>query len=367
MKKIGIDARLYFQTGVGVYLRNFLLNLQKIAPEDFAFFIYVLEEDRKKISFKSKKFIKRVVSVKWHSINEQARFLNELKKDNLDLMHFTYFGYPVLYNKPFIATIHDLTPLLFKTGRSSTRNPLVYDLKHLAFRFIVRSQVKNSIYIITPTKSIRSQIEETFGNQYSEKIYPIYEGLNKELLDANENALLSKKFKQPFFLYVSNFYPHKNVERLILAFSNIEKDVQLVLVGPDDFFAERTRQLINKLNQEKKIILFHNPKTEDFVFFYKNALALVHPSLSEGFGLPLVEAMHFELPIVASDIEVFKEVLSGQYLAFDPYDVNDIKNKIDEFLKEHPSFNYKDILPQYSFETMTKKTLEVYNKAIHDK
>ncbi len=365
MKKIGIDARLYFQTGVGVYLRNFLFNLQKIAPADFTFFVYVQNEDNEKIVFKSKKFIKRAVNDKWHSVGEQSRFLGELNKDNLDLMHFTYFGYPVLYLRPFIATIHDLTPLLFKTGRSSTRNPLVYNLKHLAFRFVVKSQVRNAKYIITPTKSIRAQIAQTFGRRYLKKIYPIYEGINRELLGAKENTALGRRFKQPFFLYVGNFYPHKNVERLILAFSSIKSGAQLVLVGPDDFFADRTRELINKLNQERKIILFYNPKIEDFVFFYKNALALVHPSLAEGFGLPLVEAMHFGLPIIASDIQVFKEVLGDQYLSFDPRNVNDLKNKIDEFLKKHPGFDYKGLLPKYSFEEMTKKTLGVYNKAIY--
>lgn len=367
MKKIGIDARLYFQTGVGVYLRNFLFNLKKILPEDFFFIVYVLKEDSDKINFKSKRFIKREVTDRWHTFGEQIRFLSEVKKDNLDLMHFTYFGYPVLYTRSFISTIHDLTPLLFKTGKSSTKVPLLYNLKHFAFRFVVKSQVRNSRYIITPTKAIRSQITKIFGDQYSEKIYPIYEGLNREILGAKENNLLGKEFKQPFFLYVSNFYPHKNVERLIVAFSKIYKDVRLVLVGPDDFFAKRTHELIVKLKLERKIVFFHSPKVEDFVFFYKYALALVHPSLSEGFGLPLVEAMHFELPIIASNIEVFKEVLGNRYISFNPYSADDIKIKMEKFLEEKPSFDYKELLKRYSFEEMTKKTLEVYNKAIDER
>lgn len=367
MKKIGIDARLYFQTGVGVYLRNLLYYLQKSDSKDFIFYIYLMKDDFSKVIFKNKSFIKREVNSKWHSFSEQTKFLGQLNRDKLDLVHFPYFGFPALYRRPFVTTIHDVILLTNKTGKASVRNPLIYELKHFIFRnIILKSQIKNAITIITPTGTIKNNIVSLFGQKYSNKIVPLYEGINYELLNAHENKNLEKRFHKSFFLYVGNFYPHKNVERLILAFSNIEKGVQLVLAGPDDFFAERTRQLIAKLNQEKKIILFQNPKIEDFVFFYKKALALVHPSLSEGFGLPLVEAIYFELPIIASDIEVFKEVLRGQYLAFDPYDVNDIKNKIDEFLNKHPSFNYKDVLPQYSFETMTKKTLEVYNKAIHD-
>lgn len=367
MKKIGIDARLYFQTGVGVYLRNLLFNLQKLAPREFSFIVYVLKEDNSRITFKNKRFTKKIVVDRWHTFAEQTRFLNEVKKDDLDLMHFTYFGYPVLYRRPFIATIHDLTPLLFKTGKSSTKSPLFYNLKYLAFRFVVKSQVKNSKFIITPTKAIKKQIGKFFGDRYEDKVRPVYEGLNRELLSAKENKLLAKKFKQPFFLYVGNFYPHKNAEKLILAFSNIDKNIQLVLLGPNDFFADRIQQLITKLSQEKKILVVHNPQIEDFVFFYKNALALVHPSLSEGFGLPLVEAMHFGLPIIASNIDVFKEVLDDQYISFDPDDVADIKNKLEGFLQVKPSFNYSNLLEKYSFAEMTKKTLEVYNKAIDER
>ncbi len=367
MKKIGIDARLYFQTGVGVYLRNFLYNLQKISPQDFSFVVYVLKEDSAKITFTNKQFIKREVVDRWHTFGEQFGFFSEIKKDDLDLMHFTYFGYPIFYRKPFVATVHDLTPLLFKTGKSSTRNPLIYYLKHLAFQFVVTRQIKGAKYIIAPTKTIKSQITDIFGTQYAAKIYPIYEGLNRELLNRKENNLLAEKFKQPFFLYVSNFYPHKNVERLIMAFAELDQDAQLVLVGPDDYFADRTQQLIIKLKQEKKIILFHNPKIEDFVFFYKNAEALIHPSLAEGFGLPLIEAMHFDLPIIASNIDVFKEVLDDKCLSFNPNDVADVRRKITEFIERKQKFDYGDLIKKYSFAEMTKKTLEVYNKAIDER
>lgn len=365
MKKIGIDARLYFQTGVGVYLRNFLFNLKKIAPEDFSFIVYVLREDSDKINLKSKRFIKREVTDRWHTFGEQIRFLSKIKKDNLDLMHFAYFGYPVLYKRPFIATIHDLTPLLFKTGRSSTKNLLFYNLKYHAFRFVIKSQVNNSRYIITPTETIKTQIVKNFGERNAQKIIPIYEGVNKELSLIKKSSQLAHQLKRPFFLYIGNLLPHKNVERLILAFSSIKKNAQLVILGPDDYFANRIKQLITKLKQEKKIVFFHSPKVEDFVFFYKHALALVHPSLSEGFGLPLVEAMHFELPIIASNIEVFKEVLDDRYISFNPYDANDIKIKIEKFLEEKPSFDYKDLLKKYSFEEMTRETLDVYKKALN--
>ncbi len=358
MKKIGIDARLYFQTGVGVYLRNLLYYLQK-SNANFIFFVYVLKDDSSKINFKNKNFIKREVTSRWHTLSEQISFLRDIKKDDLDLIHFTYFGYPAFYKRKFIATIHDLTPVVFKTGKASTRNQLIFNLKHLVFeKIILSSQIKNSFTIITPTNSVKKQIVGHYGDKYQRKITPIYEGVNYELLKAQENSQLEKKFNN-FFLYVGNFYPHKNCENLIQAFSHIKENVNLVLVGPNDFFAAKVKDLVKKLNQEKRIFFHHNPKIEDFVFFYKGARALVHPSLSEGFGLPLVESIYFNLPIIASNIEVFQEILGDKYLKFDPNNIENIKNKIENFLNNRPKIIYEN-----SFERMTKETLEIYKKSL---
>ena len=129
------------------------------------------------------------------------------------------------------------------------------------------------------------------------------------------------------------------------------------------------KQLLKKFlqwrNLEKRILFFNNPSISDLVFFYKNALALIHPSLSEGFGLPLIEALYFNCPIIASDINVFKELLGNNYLSFNPNDVDDIGNKIKKFLEKKPSFDYKNIIKQYSFEKMTDKTVKIYEEVLY--
>lgn len=363
-KKIGIDARLYFQTGVGTYLRNLLNNLEKIAPDNLEFYIYFLQRDKDKIEFNKKNFIKRPVTSSWHTFGEQTRFLYEIYKDRIDLMHFTYFSYPVLYGRRFVSTIHDTTPLFFKTGKASTKNPFAYEIKHKVFKAVLKSQIKNALKIITPTKTVKKQLISLYGHSYGEKIIPIYEGVDRTLQKVQENKALVKTIKQPFFLYVGNFYPHKNVETLIKAFSKIEYAYQLILVGPDDYFAKRLAKLIKELKQETKIIFCHNASSADLKFFYSEAQALIHPSLSEGFGLPLLEASFCSCPIIGSNIEVFKELLSEEYLSFDPRDGTDIENKIHQFIEKRPKFDYKHILSKYSFEEMSKKTLDVYTSCL---
>ena len=366
MKKIGIDARLYFQTGVGVYIRNLLHNLEKLTHAEITFYIYVMKEDSPRIYFDNPLFIKKEVTARWHSFAEQATFLRILNKDNLDLMHFTYFSYPVRYKKPFIATVHDVTPLLFKTGKASTKNRMWYEIKHRAFKYVLKNQVKKATRIITPTQTVKNQLKDIFGVSMTDKIHPLYEGVDHELMQTEENHALKALFSDEPFIYIGNFYPHKNVDRLVEAFAQSTIEKRLVLIGPHNLFAKRLQSKIQQLGQSERIILYQNaPATiQDLVFFYKHAAALINPSLSEGFGLPLIEAVHFNLPVIASNIEVFKELLNDHYTAFDPQSIESIQQAIEQFSSQNKTFNYVGIKERFSFELMSEKTLALYQEVL---
>ena len=263
MKKIGIDARLYSQTGVGTYLKNLIYYLEKKELNN-EFYIYLLPEDYKNTYFKNKNIIKRKVNARWHTFAEQIGFAIKLYQDNLDLVHFTYFSYPVLYFKKFVATVHDATPLLFKTGKASTKNQFIYKIKHFFFRIILRCQVSRAMKIITPTKTVKKQLEDIYGNKISNKTCPIYEGVSYQILKSKEDKDLSKKFNN-FFIYVGNFYPHKNVEKLLEAFVKVKTNSKLILLGPNDFFSARILHYINIMKWTNKIILINNPSLPDLI------------------------------------------------------------------------------------------------------
>ncbi len=367
-KRIGIDARLYFQTGVGTYLRNLLHFLPVTAPKNVEFYIYVLPEDRKKILFKDNRFILREVEARWHSLSEQTTLYRVLMQDELDLMHFTYFSFPIFYKKPFIATIHDLTPLLFKTGRASTLNPYWYELKFQIFKKVLSSQIQNAKMIITPSETVKKQIEDVYGKEYTMKILPIHEGVNFELVEAKEDTRLKEIVGRDFFLYVGNFYPHKNVDRLIEAYTMADTKTPLVLTGPDNGFAQKLKKSIPQENKQN-IHFVHETSNDDLIYLYKHAKALVNPSLSEGFGLPLVEAAYFGCPVIASDIPVFKELLGDQYSSFDPQDEKDITQKLRSMSSQLQNRNEllqseaKTLVKKrFSFETMAKETYEIYEQ-----
>lgn len=360
MKKIGIDARLYSQTGVGTYLKNLLHHLDKARISDMVFYVYLTGNDFDKVIFSSRNMIKRKSDYRWHSLSEQTSFLADLNNDRLDLMHFTYFSYPVLYKRKFIATVHDATPLLYRTGRASTKNPIVYAVKHLFFRLILRTQVTMAERIITPTLTVKKELTDIYGKQVGHKIIPIHEGVSYLMANGKANFKMKNNFGK-YFLYVGNFYPHKNVESLVTGFKMIKSDYRLLLVGPDDYFTSRLKR---RLNDQDKITIVKSPTVEDLIFYYKNAEALVHPSFSEGFGLPIVEAAYFSCPIIASDIPVFRELLGDNFLSFDPNNPKDIAKKLTNFIKHKPTFAYRGMAKKFSFEKMVAKTLEVYRGSL---
>ncbi|MBP9690925.1 glycosyltransferase family 4 protein [Candidatus Woesebacteria bacterium] len=364
-KRIGIDARLYFQTGVGTYLKNLLKFLPQNLHKDIEIYVYVLPQDVSRISIADKRITLRPINAPWHSLAEQTTFFKLLMHDELDLMHFTYFSFPVMYKRPFIATVHDLTPLLFKTGRASTLFPLLYELKYRVFTYILKKQIEHATCIVTPTKTVKKQIVQVYGSRYAEKIQSIYEGVNSALLDASVSSVdtLFPEISMKYYLYVGNFYPHKNVERLLLAHKFIPESERndLVLVGPDNTFAQTLRNSIES-SQLKGVHFLHSVNDSELASLYTHAQAFINPSLSEGFGLPLIEATYFKCPVIASDIPVFKELLGDAYTAFDPTDIQDIAEKLRIARKELPIAHLSKSM---SFETMTKQTAQIYSELIH--
>src|SRR4051812_22356097 len=119
--KIGIDARLWNETGVGRYIRNLVKELQLIDKKN-EYILFVRKADFDKVSSQivNSKFLVKVADIRWHTIEEQIKLPRILNNENLDLMHFPYFSVPIRYKKTFVITIHDLILNHFSTGKAST-------------------------------------------------------------------------------------------------------------------------------------------------------------------------------------------------------------------------------------------------------
>jgi glycosyltransferase involved in cell wall biosynthesis len=370
--RIGIDGRLWGQTGVGRYIRNLTIELQKIDEKNnYVLFVRSNDyEDAKKEITNNRWQIVRA-NVKWHSLKEQFELPIIFNKENLDLLHFPYFSVPVFYNKPFVLTIHDLIIHHYPTGKASTLFPLLYYLKFYTYKYIIYNAAKKAKKIITPSISTKEEVINHLGINKS-KISVTYEAVDTNI----NNQLSSIKFHKQgeYFLYVGNVYPHKNLNKLIEVFADFHKDfkdVKLILVGGNDFFYFRLMKKIKKLNMEEWIILKSNISDGELSYLYKNAIALVSPALMEGFGLPVLEAMANKCLVLCSDIPAFKEIARGNAVYFNPSEKKDIQDKLIYVYKNHKSTKLKNIIKsgydlsrRFSWEKMARETLKIYESSL---
>lgn len=365
--KIGIDARLYSQTGVGRYIRNLINELKKIDTQN-EYIIFLLPEDFDKVSVNSPKWTKKILNVKWHSLMEQIRLPFLLKKEKCDLIHFPYFSVPIFYPGKYVITVHDLIMNHFNTGQASTLPLPIYRLKHAFYGLIIRQAIKKSARIITVSKATKHEIMDHYSVSDS-KIDVIYEA--SELIDEAQNTGQKNIEDKKYFLYVGNAYPHKNLETLISAFKQINEkydNVQLVLVGGKDYFYTR---LQNKITEQKisNIIFYGSATDTELIKLFKNAIALISPSLMEGFGLPAVEAMSLGCTVIASNIPSLTEICGDGALYFNPRNPGEL-HKIITQLMDNKDIRKKQIQKgfeqskKFSWKKTAKETFQTYENCI---
>lgn len=176
--------------------------------------------------------------------------------------------------------------------------------------------------------------------------------------------------KVEYFLYVGNAYPHKNLTRLIQAIVFLDKKTntktELKIASSRNIFTQRLENEIDNQNASNFVILLGSVDDTKLADLYKNAKGFIFPSLSEGFGLPGVEAMKAGTLILASDIPVFKEIYEDNAIYFDPNDFTSIEAAMEEVLSMSASMRLtrikkaKDFVKRYSWAKMAKETLKIY-------
>jgi len=173
-----------------------------------------------------------------------------------------------------------------------------------------------------------------------------------------------------YFVYAGNAYPHKNLGRLIEAMVLLNKSqdepVILKIASSRNVFTKRLEKEIGELGAERYVELLGFVPDKKLNDLYKKSVAFVFPSLSEGFGLPGIEAMEAGTLVLASDTPVFKEVYKDAAVYFNPLDFTSIEKSMRDALevpetvrKEKIAFGQK-FIKRYSWSQMAKETLKVY-------
>lgn len=362
--KIGIDCRLWNETGVGRYIRALVDNLN-VLGQNHEYYLFLRKREYETLTL-PENFHKVKAQISWHSLEEQLKLPGLFREHDLDLIHVPYFSVPVFTPRPFVFTLHDLTISRFATGRASSRSLPIYFLKRLAYKQVLYRAILNSTKIIVPSVTVKKQLVAHYPDMES-KTEVIYE--SGELEDENKSG-------QPplnnYLLYVGNAHPHKNLEKLISAFEILSTqlpDLNLALIGKMDFFYTKLEKYIKDADLDRKIKIYSGVGNGSLNTWYKNAKALVFPSLSEGFGIPGLEAMRQACPVIASDIDVFHEIYGAAAMYFDPNDHQDIADKIKLVLTEtklRSELLEKGMkkAQEYSWARMAIATLKIYESCI---
>lgn len=173
-----------------------------------------------------------------------------------------------------------------------------------------------------------------------------------------------------YFVYTGNAYPHKNLSRLLEAIVELNKEsdkpVELKIASSRNIFISRLESLIKRLNAGDYVKLLGFVPDEKLAKLYKDSVAFVFPSLSEGFGLPGMEAMEAGTLVLASDIPVFREVYNGAAIYFNPYDFSSVQKAMRSALdlgevERKAKIKYaQKFVKRYSWEKMARETLNLY-------
>ena len=363
--RIGIDARLYGvkHTGIGRYTQNLILNLAK-ADRKNTYVIFGSEEIREEIeSLKRFEFVKLTTRI--YSLGEQLINPFVFKKAKLDLLHVPHFNAPIFYSGRLVITLHDLIKH-FSTGKdTTTHSPAIYWIKHWAYRLIVRVNLTKAVSVIVPSNFWRDYLVDKLHIP-ADKVHVTYEAVDKKFtLDKKlkpQKVLSQYGLEKPFLIYTGNLYPHKNVPFLIEAVNRFNQthkhQITLAIVCSRQVFKDA-------ISPSRYVKLLGYVPDNDLSVLYTQALALVQPSLMEGFGLTGLEAMQLDLPVLSANASCLPEAYGDAALYFDPYKVSDLIEKLNLIVTQPEVL--RDLVKKgrqrrklFSWYKTAKQTLAVY-------
>lgn len=369
--RIGIDARFYGSVGKGLgrYTEKLITHLEKIDQQN-QYFIFLTRENFGEYQPKNKNFQKVLANYRWYTLAEQIYFPRMLRSYRLDLVHFPHFNVPLLYCGKFVVTIHDLILLHFPTRRGSTLGTVHYWFKFRMYRIVIWSAIRRSIAVIAVSRFTRDDVLQHYPIAKN-KIVVTYEacdfpdGVPSE--EADVKILATYGILRPYILYVGNAYPHKNLELLIAAFTEILKahpTLHLVLVGKIDYFYERVKRFVAEQGVANVVFTEFIPDTE-LNAVYRNAEMYVFPSQYEGFGLPPLEAMANGVPVLAANHPCMREILGDSAQFFESQNLQALVSATQQLLSD--GVLRKTLVERgnqqvrcYSWKKMAEETLGVY-------
>lgn len=371
LPRIGIDARKLKDYGIGSYIRDLLDAIgRRPESEQYRFLVYVGAADRDALPALPPHFDVAAEEAPGYSIAELTGFAWRIFRDRLDLFHATHYVLPPLPNTKAVVTIHDIIHLLYPHFLPSRA-------AHLYARFMIRRALQRADRIITVSYNSKRDLTDYFDIPGS-RTEVIYNGVSARFqpdIPAEERRRVAERLglTSPYLLFLGGEKPHKNVQNVVRAFAEARRRQTLphtlVLAGPMPANEGRLAALISALDLSGSIRSPGIVEEADLPGLYSGADALLYPTLYEGFGLPVVEAMACGVPVLTSSTSALQEIAGGYACLVDPMDVDAIAHGIvqlatDARVRADYSLLGRKRALDFSWDKAAERTLEVYAAAL---
>jgi glycosyltransferase involved in cell wall biosynthesis len=334
LARVGLDARLTRQLSVGMktYAAELVARLPRVAPE-FTFVPFA-----------------RGGNFGW---DEQVRLPLAIGRSGVDLVHFLSQYVPAVVPARFVVTIHDLIHLRFPQYFKSKVRPY--------YQTLVRWTCARAARVITDDERTVEDLVTFLGTR-REKIRVIPLGGAETF----SRAVAPHAAPRPYLLYVGNHRPHKDLATLFTAWSALPAGfaVDLYVTGPDDFDGELER----RATPSRAIVALGEVRSDELASYYAGARALVHPSLREGFGLPMLEAMAAGCPVIACEDSV-PSALESAALTFKARDAEGLRTLLETMLADQGTRERSvnlghEAAGRLSWDRCARATADVYREVL---
>ncbi|GAB4218986.1 MAG: glycosyltransferase family 1 protein [Candidatus Microgenomates bacterium] len=360
---IGIDgneANVEKKVGVSTYTFNLLYYFKKKANKNLQFKIY-LRNNPLNLPDESKYFQYKII--KSNFLWSQIFLPIELYKNKeIDVFFSPAHYLPRFCPVPSVVTIHDLSYLYYP------QDFLKKDLFQL--KYWTNYSIKQAKKIIAVSKTTKKDIIK--NNHLPEnKVEVVYNGFEKNIKYDKSIDVKFEAANNPFILYVGTLQPRKNIQTLIKAFEKLKKiypEFKLIIAGKKGWLYEKIFQLVQNLGLENDVYFTDYVSDLQLMFLYKNAFCFVMPSFYEGFGIPVLEAMSYNCPVISSFSSSLPEIAGEAALYFDPKNEYDLVEKL-KLLKENKQLKNELIkkgqkrINEFSWQKCADETLKVIQSA----
>lgn len=352
--RIGVNALYLIPGGVGgteTYLRCLVAAMEEIAPRHEI--LTFTNRETGALGAHSAVQPVRARNRPWRILYEQFGLPAALAKQRIDVLLNPGFTAPLAALIPQVTVFHDL---------QHKRHPEYFRWFDLPFwRLLLRASARRSTRLIAVSEATRRDLLHYYGRD----AVVVPHGVEQDFF-----SISARREPADFLIYPSTTHPHKNHERLLRVFARLRgehRQLRLVLTGVAGFAEDRVRLAIRELRLEDAVERHGWIPRAELIELYRRARGFVYPSLFEGFGMPVLEALAAGVPAACSDIEPLRSLAAGHALLFDPGSEESMLEALRRLLAGEAPQTGMEHARQFTWRRAAELTLEVLEDAYRRK